>query len=75
MLVPIEFPDDLVIAVPWVEIGHPRPECRWRMALVYRIEVPVDPGSIPFERQIFKAQQIVSVFDNGGRASCCGFGC
>ena len=75
MLMPIEFPDDLVVAPAWVEVGYARPEYLRRTALVYRIQVPVDGGTIAFERQVLKAEQIVSVFDDGGRTSCCSFGC
>ena len=71
MLVAIEFPDDLVIAAAWIEVGHLRPEHCWRTAVVYRIEVPVDGGRIAFEREVFKAEEIVSVCDKPGGPTCC----
>ena len=42
VLMPIQLPDDLVVAARRIEIADPRPEAPRRAALVHRIVLPVD---------------------------------
>ena len=42
VLMPIELPDDLVVAAHGIEVRDRRPECAWRASIVDRVEVPVN---------------------------------
>jgi hypothetical protein len=64
VLVAIELPDDLVIAMGWIEVGDGRPEGIRHAATVHGIPVPVNGCARSREAKTAITEQIVDAVDD-----------
>src|SRR5439155_14722095 len=64
VLMPVQLPDDFVIATGRVEEGHVGPESARRTAAMHGVEVPVDSRLANAEGQAPVAEQVVLAGDD-----------